>query len=696
MAFGRISETPLGRSSVGLLTGDFNGDGVNDLAAYGVSQITVFYEPADSLTRPPMQLRITETIDQIVAADCNGDGISDIVILTAQPRHVRVYLSTQDTITFRWSLPIDDPVTNLRIADVTNDRRADILLFGRKTLGVLLLRGNGNGTFRIQKPLLPDHSLSSLSIIDLNQDRLPDLVGIDWIKNEILVFSGIARLRYRTASALPLEDEANSLITADFDADGNIDFIVRYDNEVGIFLGDGFGGFAIERRFRFAGTSTRFALDDVNEDGRVDIVVLCEQEQLMQVLFNDGDGGIGRMTSYAAGERPVDLLLYRRNETEPPRAAILDRGRRQLLTVFPAAGDAPNPVDQSYVTGLQPSAIAVFDANADGNQDILIANKIEGGLSIFLNRGDGTFLGQLSVPFPPNARQLVVERIDDTVFVVMATHPEEEKLSITRIHSRVFDAERVTITSNKNPEIVKISYDLRANSLRLVVTGVAIAGAVTVSEIREIARGRFVERTLFSTPAEHLSLAADIVDNPLTGEEDIGYLATDSKRQNLFFYYVRNESPGLRGIPRLCFSIGDTAVRSARLWLRKDRQQRIPAGLLQVNGSQNWLGLFQDVSDTSYSAPYERFNQVSTISRTSISFADIDRDGSTDFLVANDLVKSIQVFMAEGKFRYAQPKRLVGFTGTGGLAISDFNKDGILDYAVLYSESGVLRVYLGR
>src|SRR5262249_3465936 len=73
------------------------------------------------------------------------------------------------------------------------------------------------------------------------------------------------------------------------------------------------------------------------------------------------------------------------------------------LVVTPAlSGQAFLPAS-NFITGGGPAAVAVGDFNADGRPDFVVANSVDGTVSVLLNNGDGTFGPAVNYPVGTNS-----------------------------------------------------------------------------------------------------------------------------------------------------------------------------------------------------------------------------------------------------------------------------------------------------
>ena len=122
----------------------------------------------------PTSLPTSGPATTIRIADFNGDGIPDLAVLTADG--VSVYLGNGHggfgTPTTYYAGP--DP-TGLTVADVENDGKLDLLV-GNTFGDVLVLRGNGDGTFQ---PYRTTDQPITLAVADLRGNGQKDIIYAD-------------------------------------------------------------------------------------------------------------------------------------------------------------------------------------------------------------------------------------------------------------------------------------------------------------------------------------------------------------------------------------------------------------------------------------------------------------------------------------------------------------------------------------
>ncbi|HKF47519.1 MAG TPA: FG-GAP-like repeat-containing protein [Terracidiphilus sp.] len=162
--------------------GDFNGDGILDLIAttyFSPGGATVFLGKGDgTFTVSPTQLPIGTFSKSLVVGDFNGDGILDVAFGSGG-----VYLGAGDG-TFKEAPGNPDYPAgfNLVAGDFNHDGKADLAAFDNYMDQVNLFLGNGDGTFVLQ-PLGPVMGQGSgfgtpMVSADFNGDGVSDMAVI--------------------------------------------------------------------------------------------------------------------------------------------------------------------------------------------------------------------------------------------------------------------------------------------------------------------------------------------------------------------------------------------------------------------------------------------------------------------------------------------------------------------------------------
>lgn len=294
---------PVAGRPISLAVGDFDGDGVADLASLGTADrwpepfvmgVSVLPGNGDGSFGPPIELpagacvrTLTHLWQGLAAADLDGDGRSDLAAVNPADDTLIVFLSRDD-----FAAPVAYAAlgaeNGIAAADLDGDGRTDVAIgisylidagTGEDRTGVLLFRGNGDGTFRegIEVPGACHRGYEAcagtLAAGDLDRDGHTDLVQL-----------GVASTLFAggpdgTLAPTPLDLDGSIGSLADFDRDGNLDLVTlpRWDppaNTWALFYrGAGDGGVlpafvsSLERAYE------RIAVGDLDGDGRIDLVL---------------------------------------------------------------------------------------------------------------------------------------------------------------------------------------------------------------------------------------------------------------------------------------------------------------------------------------------------------------------------------------------------------------------------------------
>jgi hypothetical protein len=198
---------------------------------------------------------------------------------------------------------------------------------------------------------------------------------------------------------------ASVLTPGDLNGDGNRDLVITtngIDNKGGsvyVLLGNADGTFQAAVTYPTAGASSAAAvIDDVNGDGKLDIVSVSDTQQI-SVLLGKGDGTFAAAQSFAAPTLPGYTASTSTPIVNLITADLRHVGKKDIIcsdgVVLLGNGDgtfAPVATPAfSYATastGSGPS-LASGDFNKDGKLDLVVSN---GGIILtYLGNGDGTF-----------------------------------------------------------------------------------------------------------------------------------------------------------------------------------------------------------------------------------------------------------------------------------------------------------------
>jgi VCBS repeat-containing protein len=344
----------------------------------------------------------------VFAGDFNGDGKIDL-------------LSSDGTLelgngdgTFTLGTPVSGGA--LAVGDFNGDGKLDVLQQGTGTLLVLL--GNGDGTFKPAISTASGASLSSVTAVDLNRDSKVDVVGV--FNNMLVVYLSKGDGTFAPGVSYNIGVIPPSLpglvSFGDFNGDSRVDVVVNIvgDNVAGsevVLLGNGDGTLQPPKsssNVLYPGFGCN-AVGDFNGDGKLDLAV-CGMTATY-VLLGNGDGTFQAPTTVFSvlgsmvaadvnGDGKLDLIV----ESDPT-----------IGQVYLGNGDGTFSNTSKYVLNFflgdfrpAPSGLATGDFNGDGKLDIAMGN------AVLLSNGDGTFQGIPLGTVPNSPGSFTAGRFDNS------------------------------------------------------------------------------------------------------------------------------------------------------------------------------------------------------------------------------------------------------------------------------------------
>jgi len=366
--------------------------------------------------------------------DFNGDGTLDIAGIqkSAEVYHPAVYTKLG---TGTGSFGIEESFTagmyqqNISIGDVNNDGKLDLVAIsggGGQYAGAFVYLGTGtpiSGSFDSVGTPPVGWGLGNLdgsmvfstgnrpmfgALGDLNGDGNLDIATANWETNYISVLFGDGTGSFGTGAQFSVGfglranghyGSTRGIAIEDLNADGKLDLVTANNeyNSISVLLGDGTGSFGTPTLLA-AGSFTRVvAIADLNGDGKPDIAAANYAHSNISVFLGDGTGSFGSSTEYGTGNKTKSLAIGDLNGDGIPDLATAGYGNDTPVSVLLGNGDGSFGnnigIDHGQYGGTWDMfSIAIGDLNNDGRPDLAVTN--DGGAET------GTFAILATSPTP--------------------------------------------------------------------------------------------------------------------------------------------------------------------------------------------------------------------------------------------------------------------------------------------------------
>ena len=305
LIFTNSSNSITGKGPQSVATGDFNGDGILDMAVTNSlgNTVTILLGNGDGTFTATQNSPATGNKPMgVVAGDFNGDGILDLAVANSLGNTVTILLGNGDgTFTAAADSPnTGSSPTYIAAGDFNGDGKLDLAVVNSTGSGssMTILLGNGDGTFTA----MPDspangYALGAVVVGDFNRDGNLDLAVEDQTGTLMILLGrgdGTFNFFWNTPNQ-PFVYGAQNLVSADFNGDGNLDLAVVNTNEntVSILLGNGDGTFTATPNSSATGASPNsIAVGDFNGDGNLDLAISVAGGDVtpITILLGNGDG----------------------------------------------------------------------------------------------------------------------------------------------------------------------------------------------------------------------------------------------------------------------------------------------------------------------------------------------------------------------------------------------------------------------
>lgn len=449
---------PVAESLAGSLitSADFNDDGDQDVAIADTGDsggyLAVYLGDGRGGFVESARLTSLSVPNDLVAADFDGDGHLDIAVAdwdffaAEEGENDGVYLFYgQGNGKFREGDVLIDGSgpTSLDTADIDGDSLADLVVSNALSNTISIFYGTQNDTLVEDLPLESGLLPFDITLSDLNNDDLLDVVTADLAEGTLTMHLSEDGESFREVTVL--EPDAAVLIffvdSGDFDSDGDVDLVITYSIDdfdfFQILSNDGTGAVTPTEPVFLGPFSDTMEIQDMDQDGDLDIAVPAVDINQSAVFFNRGDAtfdepilipSTGRVFTLAAldadndGDHDLAIATATGIEIAWNQDALLDGnalGNRTRFhsgitplarplpteTPFRIRFDVPASINsQGYVYGVDNVVVETFpggDANGDGRVNFadFVALSTNFGRNGGLTLEQGDFDGNGKVNF---------------------------------------------------------------------------------------------------------------------------------------------------------------------------------------------------------------------------------------------------------------------------------------------------------
>jgi hypothetical protein len=331
-----------GSGTQGIATGDFNADGLPDVAVIctGNSTVSVFLNQGGGVFAAEAPYPTGSSPQSLAVGDLNGDGLDDVVVTdNSSGNKLGVLFSLGFDAGFDAGLAAESDTAlsgggfffnaGIQLKDLNGDRALDVIVgngAANKDVSIFLNKGDGGLSSEVTY-IAPDAGFATqVAVGDFNGDGFPDIAVVNGFFGNaaMAVLFNDQTGKFTAGASFKVDSFTMGLTTGDFNADGMPDVAVSTYYQMDTLEGIGDGGFlpSVSHRLTASGPIDNA---DLNGDGFSDIVVLGAFGGSVNVFVNKGTGAF-LPVSTIPGQAGASFVIHDFNEDGAPDLAVVDNG----------------------------------------------------------------------------------------------------------------------------------------------------------------------------------------------------------------------------------------------------------------------------------------------------------------------------------------------------------------------------------
>src|SRR3984885_6681821 len=601
--------------------------------------------------------------------------------------------------------------------DFNGDGKPDLLTLddNGNTAGVGIMLGNGDGTFQ------PVASITTFACTlegglvtgDFNNDGHLDFAVVsgtnggdcNFNPGTLWIFLGngaggfTLKASYAELGGPAYHDLAGGLIAADLRGNGHLDLLaIDPNNGIDVFLGNGDGTFVTPTAavaIPGPGASNSEAAWDVNDDGKLDLVVASENSgDGIYVLINNGNGTFQTPVLY--GPSWIDSIVITDVNGDKKNDLVVSSYSSSAVWFMEGNGKGGFTAGESFATDGYPNNVVVADFNDDKKLDFATSNTSGQWITLGFGNGDGTFRSSQSYGYSWNAAINAIAagdlNGDGNLDLVQAGGGTGVGITVTLGSSHgVFGAPTSIATgcgeANRSGVNSIALGDVDGDG-KLDVVATSLDDPYNcyenvVAVLEGLGSGKFKTPVYYATGVTVQSGSVTLAD--LRGDKRLDIVVSNADGS---ISVLLNNGKGVYGTAAVIAGASGSAGSIVAGDFNKDGKLDLAIG--------NWNGQSVDVLlgnvDGTFQAPISRATPVHS---DALTMGDFNNDGKLDLAVtAQDNNGTLQILTGNGTGTFAMGATYKfnawvlcypsGGTNPNWIGAGDLNQDGKTDLAVAF------------
>jgi hypothetical protein len=329
-------------------------------------------------------------------ADFNGDGRGDLAVTVDNPDRILVMFGNGDG-TFGVPTPIitgaGTGADSILAVNVDGDADVDLVVALHSSNAVRTYINNGVGSFSLGTTTATGEDPRKLAAADLDGDADLDFLVANRDTNNVSVIRNDAGV-LAPAISVPAGGDPRAVAAGDFDGDGDADIAVSNHDDRTITIHSGNGPFAYTLTATLAvppGTrSDGIAVADLDADGDLDLAAAISDQAFNVVsIYTNNAGVFANPISFNTGGLNASEILLTDLDLDGRIDAVTSNADTGNISVLQNTSAAGGPISfgaaSVIATGATPGQAAAGDLDADTFPDLAVPNRDANTTSILIN-----------------------------------------------------------------------------------------------------------------------------------------------------------------------------------------------------------------------------------------------------------------------------------------------------------------------